>query len=512
MKRSSLVLFVVLFCISTMGCSKEEKLLYTYGQTASMEITISPDGKHVVFRKEINGKYVAIFDGKVGKQYDGIRGLGNGEYFSFSPNSQHFYYIAILDGKQHFMIDDKEGPAFDIAGLMPVFSPDGNRTAYWGYLKGKWFHVVDGKEEDIVRIYPENSSTPIFSSDSRHIAYTTKRDWKGFCIIDGKEMTTYDEVMLPVFSPDGNHNAYWAKLKDSWFVVVDGKEENKYALHSNEPKPPIFSFDSKHLAYVASLGKKECLVVDRKEEKQYDVIDESNIKFSPDGKHLAYVAGVNTGHGYYNHKWFIVVDGKEGAQYDEIKSLIISPDGKRNAYWAVQDDKIFVVVDGNEQKEKHFCIQHGNIYNPIFSPDSKHIAFVAKDSSEDSSINKNMVVIDGKQEEKYDDIDGESLCFSPDSKRVAYMAFKIGQGFYAVVDGKVESLFPSRDYNQIIFSQDSKHVAFLVRDEHEYIVLDGKKEKEYNGISRLTFEPPNKLHYCGWEISSKNLYYIEKTL
>ena len=48
---------------------------------------------------------------------------------------------------------------------------------------------------------------------------------------------------------------------------------------------------------------------------------------------------------------FVVVDGVEGKQYDEIKSLRFSQDSKRLAYPAKIDDKWVVVVDGVEGKQ-----------------------------------------------------------------------------------------------------------------------------------------------------------------
>jgi hypothetical protein len=67
--------------------------------------------------------------------------------------------------------------------------------------------------------------------------------------------------------------------------------------------------DSKHLAYVARRGEKLFVVVDGKEGKEYDGIGAGTLIFSPDSKHLAYVA-------IRGEKRFVVVDGKEGKEYD----------------------------------------------------------------------------------------------------------------------------------------------------------------------------------------------------
>ncbi|HLA36860.1 MAG TPA: hypothetical protein VJZ02_00155, partial [Candidatus Brocadiales bacterium] len=82
--------------------------------------------------------------------------------------------------------------------------------------------------------------------------------------------------------------------------------------------------DGKRVAYWAQVGNKRFVVVDGKEEKQYDDIVAGTLIFSPDSKRVAYGAIVG-------NKWFAVVDGKEEKQYDGIGrgTPIFSPDGKR---------------------------------------------------------------------------------------------------------------------------------------------------------------------------------------
>jgi Tol biopolymer transport system component len=104
--------------------------------------------------------------------------------------------------------------------------------------------------------------------------------------------------------------------------------------------------DGKHFAYVARRGGKWFVVVDGKEGKEYDEIGEGTPIFSPDSKHFAYVAR-------RGGRWFVVVDGKEGKEYDGIGkgTLVFSPDSKHLAYEAMRGGKSFVVVDGKEGKE-----------------------------------------------------------------------------------------------------------------------------------------------------------------
>ena len=77
----------------------------------------------------------------------------------------------------------------------------------------------------------------------------------------------------------------------------------------------------------------------------------------------------------------MVLDGVEQAEYDEkVVNLYFSPNGKRLAWLARQDGKQFMVVDGRKEKE-YDRISGYNFFNmgsPMFSPDSKHLAYSAK--------------------------------------------------------------------------------------------------------------------------------------
>jgi hypothetical protein len=91
------------------------------------------------------------------------------------------------------------------------------------------------------------------------------------------------------------------------------------------------------------------------------------------------------------------------------------------AYGAWAGNKWFVVVDGKEEKK------YDSIGNLIFSPDSKRVAYAAW------AGNKRFVVVDGKEEKKYDGIvtigGGKIIFDSPDS--LHYLAVK-GESIFLV--------------------------------------------------------------------------------
>ncbi len=91
------------------------------------------------------------------------------------------------------------------------------------------------------------------------------------------------------------------------------------------------------MAYQAQSDKKRFLVVDGREGKRYDDV-RGDFVFSPDGKQVAYVVK-SAG------KWLVVVDEQEGKYYDGIgDDIFFSPDSSRIAYQAQSYMIRFLVV------------------------------------------------------------------------------------------------------------------------------------------------------------------------
>lgn len=80
--------------------------------------------------------------------------------------------------------------------------------------------------------------------------------------------------------------------------------------------------------------------------------------------------------------------------------------------------------------------------------------------------------------------------FSPDGNRVAYVS-KLGDKEYVVVDGKKEKQY---DFSGIglTFSPDSKRVAYIaIVGNKQFVVVDGKEGKHYDSIEGFNFGTPN---------------------
>jgi len=181
------------------------------------------------------------------------------------------------------------------------------------------------------------------------------KDKKWCVIIDGQAGPWYDSARTPIFSADSKHFAYCAKQDQKHLLVIDGKVKSEYDDLEIDTSTLEFS-PGERLFCVAKKGLKRCVVVDGQVGPEYDSLLPDKPFFSPDGKRFAYTA-------HRGQKRVVVVDGESGPEYDDIgmgppllapgrpavmgyRSPIFSPDSKHVAYIARKDQKWFVVVDG----------------------------------------------------------------------------------------------------------------------------------------------------------------------
>lgn len=247
-------------------------------------------------------------------------------------------------------------------------------------------------------------------------------------------------------------------------------------------KTLLISPDMSKVAYILEkrLGlfkRKFCIVIDGKEGKQYDAIGQ--ITFSPDSKHTAYRA-IN------GKRQLLILDDEEVIEYSGIGSPIFSPDGKHLAYCAEDGDKWFVIIDGKEGKR-----YSGGDYRIVFSPDSKHFAYGAV------LDDKKIIVFDGMESGVYDGIDAGSLTFSPDGQRFAFAVREKNKWLW-IIDGQKCKMHD--ELSHLAFSPDSAHYAYMAADEQlgygyrGFITVDGEEGYHYDrvGAMKPVFSPDSK--------------------
>ena len=413
-----------------------------YSRVELQGVKFSEDGQHYAYSAQKEGGWVMVLDGKEGKQYDRVSDPGfspDGSKFyyrafqgqdyivvvndaeskkynevwsegfiTFSPDSKHWAYMVRQLKQWYVVLDGKEGEANYWIPESLTFSPDSNHLAYIGKVKNgvstgqavnfKYVFVLDDKKGpayDLVR-------NILFSADGSQYAYVAESSGRGFVVLNGKEISPdlggNHGHISQAFSPDGKQFAYVAESGGKYFAILNGKEGTPYDLATNL----MFSPDGKKFAYIAIKNNKSFFVVNGLEGKAYDGV--SMPVFSPDNNHLAYIADVSS-------KQPLVLNEQQIALYKTYYP------GKELPTSTMEVKKFFVVLDDKEGKQYDFLGSPGYSILPVqFSPDSQRVIYVASASS------TAFVVINDKEGEAYDYIE---TYFSQDTH--AYTTFKFNQ-------------------------------------------------------------------------------------
>lgn len=214
---------------------------------------------------------------------------------------------------------------------------------------------------------------------------------------------------------------------------------------------------------------------------------ENSRVISPDARHLAYVVKHQNG-------MAVVLDGREGQLYDEVpayalnmygqqRNIKFSDDGAHFAYAARNGQKSFLVVDGVKGSREYDRIDPGNFF---FSPNRKRMAFVARQSG------KWIVVVDGVESKPYDYLGTWPLHFTPDSRHISFTASLRDKYDVLVLDGKEIDTAQFLLY-PMVFSPDGKHWAYRTSYETATAVIDGKRGKACERVGPIIFSP-DSLH------------------
>ena len=452
---------------------------------------LNPRGRAGLAAALVKDKEVLVVDGVEIGPFARVSPL-----IAFSRDGRHLAFVALDETNNQFaVLDGEPSPSFGSIEHAPKFSADGNHMAYMvidNSSPGQRCAVVlDGKVQSWCYGMTDFGEDLYFSPKGSRFTWagfrklpTGETDY--FITVDGKEYGPYpeDDYWRVSFSPDGKHFAFLFRQKtanasDRFFLMLDGTPlplAGKPGLTE-----AVFSPDSKRLAHYAG-GKVTLLYSDGTQKQQWDYGSASRIQFSPDSQRLAFVSEA------YNAV-SVVLDGVPGPPvFSLIGPPVFSPNSRHLAYAASLLDKAnsktkdFVVVDGVDQK-----LHPVNDYKSsgiVFSADGEHYAYLSE------SNGRACAVVDGKPGPAYmGRAMANSLIVSSNGNRTAWLLRISPSGAAVVVDGKAQTRFDAIEPASLRFSPDGQHCAYVVtrsREFGEFLVVDGVKCKTYPSLL-----PPN---------------------
>lgn len=371
-------------------------------------IIFSQQGRGVAYIEEKDTRVRVVHNSKPEKLYTRIEGL------RLSPDGRRAAYAVQIGDKWCVVADGKEGKAFDNVGI-PRFSPDSRHIVYNVTDSGRGRLVVD---EEVSAPFP-SSWDELFSGDSKKvisIQNSANKDTVHRVVIYGltlqkkreKELNAIffnfnkDRDRIAAIGLDQGKQQMIELAVDELDTVKKGRLYDKIFSHTFGP-------DGVSVAYLAVKGGKLAIVLNGKEEMlpEGNPIDLPTVR--PDGKAAGIILADKEG--YFFHQAFTVRRTKPKKR-QEAGQPVYSNDGRRYAYLARRDKRVFAVVNGKE------CPAFDMVTTPMFSPDDRFLVYRARKDG-----NRFVVVADAdgrivRQHPSYEQV--FSTVFTADGKSVAY--------------------------------------------------------------------------------------------
>jgi len=204
----------------------------------------------------------------------------------------------------------------------------------------------------------------------------------------------------------------------------------------------------------------------------WDEFQKDLFVISPDSKRVIFVLK-------QNNKYYISDNGKKSEAFDFVKNIVFSNDSKHYCALVKKGDKFGVLFDGKLGKLYSFID-----YGPVFSPNSQTYLYKA------SLKNKSFIVINTKEEKKYDSIDDP--IFSSTGKSYGYSTFS-NNAQWVVINGK-ESKKYELISGDITFSGDGSKAGYVIyKDIYKSLIIDDKEQSVFFDI----YENTLKFDYLG---------------
>ncbi|MFC1522862.1 hypothetical protein ACFL6Y_10685, partial [Elusimicrobiota bacterium] len=306
------------------------------------------------------------------------------------------------DPSAEFLDNVQEGPEYEGVLFNSLrFTPDGKHLAYIAYDKGRYFVVIDGEVKELPDgDYDAVGYFALSPDGKRYALWARKLPRVHDLIVDGKVDRTVDHPPGFLFSPNSEHVAYIITQRETYrnAIVLDGvagEWHDSVSMTFDHKSQLVYAFtEAKHVLNTKGHEEevKEIFIVkDGKVTKAPSGVSEiGRIVLSDDGKHMAY----NAGH-------FVVFDDEFSAPLMSVDNIVLSPGGKRMAYWGHKEPgKQVLIVDRHEGPE------FWRVSDVTFSQDGKHLVYVGKYPVQEDGDERreHSVVIDNKIELDMDEV------------------------------------------------------------------------------------------------------------
>jgi hypothetical protein len=374
-------------------------------------------------------------------------------------------------------MDGKPGPPSGNQNIAPVFSPDDSHWAYnavkFGGRPDEFISVVDGKEVPFIGFNP---------------AYTG----------DSRLLTTLQ-----------------LRASDPAVVAINGKASVNGVTFGGKIGPAPAGSRWAGIVPAKKLGDPTTLYIDGKEVPEAQNVDQ--VIFSPDGKRYMAICRNATTRASY-----VVLDGKKGAEYQVLmaNSAAFSADSSRAVYVGNNIGKTVVVVDGVASPGYAVLVGQTPV---VLSQKGGRYGYIASDGA------GQQLIIDGKLVQSIAPIVGDSLGFSADGSRYAYVVQRRGRGVrpdqVLIVNGQemagvtltemgIPNIPTTREWwirmagaqsRFYTFSPDGRHIAFSGArpgDAHPALFVDGKP--------LLATLGPGSISLATWSSDGKHLFWTSE--
>jgi hypothetical protein len=481
----------------------------------------SSDGARVAMR---GSRFVIMIDGEEGQPFDRVLGgpltpgTGTGRpAVEFGPVGRRMGYVGIRDTAAIAVTDGQEGPPFREIRAMTTpglnqgrrfwFSQDGRRIAYVGADGNSEVAVIDGMPGPR---FAQIDLTQFAFAGSQLSYVARKQDARWYGITGSRESGPYDQILNFRVNADG-HVAFVGVNGNTWSIVVDGTAG---LLH----KGPAEGFGGEgNLVLAPTTARTAYVVVNGAASgvPRSDVIIDGravvsapgvlSVVFSLDASRWAAIVGDGPGgraRKVVSQAWTSpVYEGVEaliGGNSGEV-NLRFSPDSKRLAFVARNGAQMFLVVDEKESAG------YGRIQNFRFGPNGRY-AFEA-------FAQQWQVVVEGREGPKIQNLANRSLTLSPNGNRFAYAGMRTGTSPLLAIDAELQSIRVSQFQARLaagvvrplsfLFSPDSRRLAY-VREAGDgrggrNVVVDGQAGPTGNLFSLPAFSADSRrFAYAMW--------------